>query len=62
FFNLLNQPSFGNPDGFLLNPLFGFSTQMFGRALGLGGVNGGLNPLYTMGGPRSTQLALKIQF
>lgn len=62
FFNLFNNPSFGSPDGFLLNPLFGQSTQMFGRALGLGGVNGGLNPLYTMGGPRSTQLALKLQF
>ena len=26
------------------------------------GANGGLNPLYQVGGPRSIQLALKLQF
>jgi len=62
FFNLLNHANFAAPDGLLLNPLFGQSTQMYGRGLGLGGVNGGLNPLYAVGGPRSTQLALRLQF
>ncbi len=30
--------------------------------LGSGGANGGFNPLYQIGGPRSIQLALKLQF
>jgi hypothetical protein len=30
--------------------------------LGTGGANGGFNPLYQIGGPRSIQLALKLQF
>ena len=32
---------------------------MLGSSLGSGGQNGGLNPLYQIGGPRSAQLALK---
>jgi len=32
------------------------------RWLGGGGQSGGLNPLYQIGGPRSVQLALKLQF
>ncbi len=35
---------------------------MLGRSLGSGGVNGGLSPLYQIGGPRSLQLAVKLQF
>jgi len=31
-------------------------------SLGSGGANGGLNPMYQIGGPRSIQLALKVQF
>jgi hypothetical protein len=61
-FNLFNHPNFGNPINILSNNLFGQSTQMFGRSLGRGGINGGLSPLYQIGGPRSTQLALKLQF
>ena len=30
--------------------------------LGSGGANGGLNPLYQIGGSRSIQFALKLQF
>lgn len=61
-FNLFNHPNFGNPVNNLSSSLFGQSTQMFGRSLGSGGINGGLSPLYQIGGPRSTQLALKLQF
>jgi hypothetical protein len=41
---------------------FGQSTQMRNNYLGSGGQSGGLNPLYQIGGPRSVQLALKLQF
>ena len=63
FFNIFNHPNFGSPDSTTLSsPLFGQSTQMLGASLGSGGQNGGLNPLYQIGGPRSAQLALKLQF
>jgi hypothetical protein len=61
-FNALNTPSFGDPNGSMQSPQFGYSTQMMGRSLGRGGVNGGLNPLYQVGGPRSLQLALRVVF
>jgi hypothetical protein len=61
-FNLFNHPNFGNPNGILSSNLFGYSTQMLGRSLGTGGINGGLSPLYQIGGPRSMQLALKLKF
>ena len=62
FFNLLNHPNFGPPTNSLTNALFGRSTQTLANALGSGGANGGFNPLYQIGGPRSIQLALKVQF
>lgn len=62
FFNIFNHPNFANPTSTLTSPLFGFSTQMLGRALGGGGLTGGFAPLYQIGGPRSTQLALKLLF
>jgi hypothetical protein len=62
FFNLFNHPHFGNPNNSLTSPLFGQSTQTLASSLGSGGANGGLNPLYQIGGPRSIQLALKLQF
>jgi len=62
FFNILNHPNFGNPINDLTSPLFGRSTQMLANSLGSGGANGGLNPLYQIGGPRSIQFALKLQF
>jgi len=61
-FNLFNHPNFGSPVNYLTSPLFGQSTQMLGASLGTGGQNGGLNPLYQIGGPRSAQLALKLIF
>jgi hypothetical protein len=62
FFNLFNHPNFGSPDNTLGDLLFGQSTQMLASSLGSGGPNGGFNPLYQIGGPRSIQLALKLQF
>jgi len=62
FFNILNHPNFGNPVNLLTSPLFGRSTQTLANSLGSGGANGGLNPLYQIGGPRSIQFALKLQF
>jgi hypothetical protein len=61
-FNIFNHPSFGPPMGDLSHRLFGRSTQTLASSLGSGGANGGLNPLYQIGGPRSIQLALKLQF
>jgi hypothetical protein len=67
FFNVLNHPNFGDPGNFqgnvLTSPFFGESTQMLGASLSnTGGGAGGFNPLYQVGGPRSIQLALKLQF
>jgi len=62
FFNIFNHPNFGNPSNSLTSPLFGHSTQTLASSLGSGGANGGFNPLYQIGGPRSIQLALKLQF
>jgi len=60
-FNILNHPNFGNPTN-LPNPLFGRSTQTLANGLGSGEANGRFNPLYQIGGPRTIQLALKLQF
>jgi hypothetical protein len=62
FFNIFNHPNFGFPNNNLTSPLFGLSTQTLASSLGSGGANGGFNPLYQIGGPRSLQLALKLQF
>jgi TonB dependent receptor len=56
-FNVFNHPNFGNPESNLSeDALFGESISMLGRSLG------GLNPLYQIGGPRSIQLVLRLQF
>jgi len=69
-FNVLNHPNFGPPSGGFLNPAFGFgtagfglSTQLLNQSLSGGNVGAGaFSPLYQIGGPRSIQFALKIQF
>ncbi|MET0623346.1 MAG: TonB-dependent receptor, partial [Pyrinomonadaceae bacterium] len=61
-FNVSNHPNFGDPVGDLQSRLFGLSTQTLARSLGTGGINGGLSPLYQVGGPRSVQLALRLGF
>ena len=62
FFNIFNHPNFGPPTNTLTSPLFGHSKQTLASSLGSGGANGGFNPLYQIGGPRSIQFALKLQF
>jgi len=65
FFNLFNHPNFGDPTSdnrFITSTLFGQSTESLASSLGSGGPSGGFNPLYQIGGPRSIQLALKLQF
>jgi Carboxypeptidase regulatory-like domain len=63
-FNLLNHPNFGSPSPAFGVPGFGISSQMLSQSLSLPGSagSGGFNPLYQIGGPRSIQLALKLQF
>jgi hypothetical protein len=60
FFNIFNHPNFGPPTNNLTSPLFGISTQTLASSFGSGGANGGFEPLYQIGGPRSIQLALKL--
>ena len=62
-FNILNHPNFGPPvSNFAVGPAtFGQSTQMLGRSLGQS-FGTGLASLYQIGGPRSIQLAAKLQF
>jgi hypothetical protein len=60
-FNIFNHPNFAPPINYLTSPQFGQSTQMLGTSLGSGG-QGGLSPLFQIGGPRSAQLALKLIF
>jgi hypothetical protein len=62
-FNLFNQVSYGLPTNALSSGLFGQPTRTLASSLGAGGVaGGGFSPLYQVGGPRSIQLALRLQF
>jgi hypothetical protein len=63
FFNILNHPNFGSPTNNLSDTAhFGQATQTLNNYLGSNGQNGAFNPLYQIGGPRSIQLAIKLQF
>jgi hypothetical protein len=71
-FNILNHPNFASPSGFLgteigpgqlaLSSTFGVSQQMLNQGLQSGDAGSGFNPLYQIGGPRSLQLAIKMEF
>lgn len=62
-FNLLNHPMFGPPVSDTSAAEFGISTQTLGQYLAGGSVgNGGFNSLYQIGGSRSIQFGLKLQF
>jgi hypothetical protein len=58
-FNLFNTANFANPTGVMTSANFGRSVAIL--STGLAGASG-QNPLFVMGGPRSIQLALKLQF
>ena len=69
FFNVLNHPNFGQPNGQYLSPVFGgpagfgLSTETLAQSLNGDNLGAGaFNPLYQIGGPRSVQLALKLMF
>jgi hypothetical protein len=75
YFNVFNHPMFGAPgDGYSPYASWGRGPQAasgFGyvrpgyttnMAMGGGGAYGGQNPLYSVGGPRSGQLTVKISF
>jgi outer membrane receptor protein involved in Fe transport len=65
FFNLLNHPNFANPNNDLAGALFGQSTSMLSNSLGsnVSGSGGfGFASVFEVGGPRSIQFGLKLQF
>jgi hypothetical protein len=77
-FNLFNHTNFANPGAPFSSVNLAFatatpgsvaidharmrSTAMLGRGLGGGGNSGGFNPIFQVGGPRSLQFALRLQF
>jgi len=62
-FNVFNHPVFGSPDSVLTSGTFGIPVSMANSGLGSqSGVGGGFSPLYSIGGPRNIQLALKLFF
>jgi hypothetical protein len=62
-FNVINHPNFGPPNAAFGYQGFGLSTMTLAQSLGGSNLgNGGFDPLYQLGGPRSVQLALKLIF
>jgi hypothetical protein len=77
-FNLFNHANFANQGAPFSSVNLAFATatpgslaidnprmrsvQMLGRGLGGGGNSGGFNPIFQVGGPRSLQFALRLQF
>jgi hypothetical protein len=55
-YNLFNHPNFA------MNSPNLEASQTLGQSLGSGGLFGGLVPMYQMGGPRSIQFCVKVQF
>ena len=61
-FNVLNHPNFGLPVVDPTSPQFGQATGLLGTTLTTNGNAAGFNTLYQLGGPRSIQLSLKLNF
>jgi hypothetical protein len=55
-FNIFNHPTFGTIDSTLKDEIFGQATKTLNQSLAT------TSSLYQMGGPRSMQFALKLQF
>jgi hypothetical protein len=70
-FNIFNHPNFAPPQslfGFVSGGVFfpqsnfGISQSMFATGAAQIGSGAGFNPLYQVGGPRSLQVAVKLEF
>jgi hypothetical protein len=62
-FNVFNHPSFGPEAATLNSPAFGISPNMANSSLGANINQGaGFNPIFSTGGPRNFQFALKLFF
>ncbi|MEO8025674.1 MAG: TonB-dependent receptor [Bryobacteraceae bacterium] len=62
-FNVFNHPQFGTFSSTLNNAAFGTVTNMANSSLGSGVAAGnGFNPIFSTGGPRNAQFALKLYF
>ena len=63
-FNVFNRANFASPSALLTDGNFGTSRSMMNASFGSGNAStgGGYNSLYTMGGPRAVQLAVKLLF
>jgi hypothetical protein len=62
FFNIFNHPNFGQPDNILSDPPLRPIDADASQLPRLRRRQWRLQPLYQIGGPRSIQLALKLQF
>jgi len=62
-FNVFNHPQFGPENSTLNNPAYGISPTMANSSLGSQINQGaGFNPIFSTGGPRNFQFALKLFF
>ncbi len=63
FFNILNHPNFASPVNDLASPDFGKSITTLGRGLSENFPgDGSFASIFQLGGPRSIQFGLKLQF
>ncbi len=61
-YNLFNHPSPADPVRFLNSALFGRSPSMLNLMLGTGTARSGIAPAFQIGGPRSLELKLRLEF
>jgi hypothetical protein len=61
-FNVFNHPLFADPLRYRSSPLFGESTSPLNLMLGSGSPASGQSPAFQMGGPRSVQVSLRVNF
>ncbi|HEV8038538.1 MAG TPA: TonB-dependent receptor [Bryobacteraceae bacterium] len=61
-YNALNHALFADPLRYLSNPLFGYAQSPLALMLGSGSPGSGASPAFELGGPRSFQVSLRVQF